>query len=517
MRTKHSALIALLGTLVLAVAACGGPPGADAAQHSDGDALGSYQRARAALGHVVEALGGEARLRGLTSVAYATEGTIFGRGQSASPTSEYEAQPHEARFVYDVAGDRTFTEWETWFRGGLHQHFRRVFDADKGWAHDLARNGLKPVSALDVSLLKVVPAFYPARLQPALLARAALGSASSLRWAGEGDGPPRIGFTDADGFATTLVLDPATWLPTAAERVGSDPVRGDVQNEVRYGDYRAVDGLMAPHTVEVLGAGEVLESWTVSEVSFDAELDGAAFDPPADLELHQPLQWWVPHRLADGVWWLRIWSSGNASYNMLIVEFDDHLAIVEAALSDLLYPAIAPVLASLAPGKPVRWVVPTHYHADHTNGIRAYIANGATAVVAPQMADYVRALAQAQHTLQPNPIADVDVEERLRVFEKRKTLTDGSRTMELYQVGPGPHVDEMVIVHLPEEGILFTSDLFTVPDVGDYRAPSPTLRDFARVLGELDLNVTTIVPGHGRPGTMDDLRDALAGAEAAVD
>ena len=83
-------------------------------------------------------------------------------------------------------------------------------------------------------------------------------------------------------------------------------------------------------------------------------------------------------------------------------------------------------------------------------------------------------------------------------------------TVELHDIGPTSHVDEIVMAYLPREKLIFQGDLIILPDRGE-PAPANTLTtEFARAIDRLGLDVNTIAGVHGRVGTLDDLRKAVA-------
>ena len=50
------------------------------------------------------------------------------------------------------------------------------------------------------------------------------------------------------------------------------------------------------------------------------------------------------------------------------------------------------------PGKPIKYLVLTHHHMDHTGGMRAYVAEGATVIVpAPTKAYFEQVVQGAAH------------------------------------------------------------------------------------------------------------------------
>jgi glyoxylase-like metal-dependent hydrolase (beta-lactamase superfamily II) len=89
-------------------------------------------------------------------------------------------------------------------------------------------------------------------------------------------------------------------------------------------------------------------------------------------------------------------------HHSLIVAFKDHLVVVEAPLNEERSLAVMAKLAEIVPGKPVKYVVPTHYHFDHSGGLRTYIAKGVTILTTPGNAAFIERLATAPHTIRPD-------------------------------------------------------------------------------------------------------------------
>ena len=78
-------------------------------------------------------------------------------------------------------------------------------------------------------------------------------------------------------------------------------------------------------------------------------------------------------------------------------------------------------------------------------------------------------------------------------------LSDGTRTMEIYNVQGLQHAQGMLIAYLPQEKMVMEADLFTPPAQG---AAMPALvtashRTFVNNVQRLGLDVQTIVPIHG--------------------
>src|SRR5918997_4242234 len=93
----------------------------------------------------------------------------------------------------------------------------------------------------------------------------------------------------------------------------------------------------------------------------------------------------------------------------------------------------------------------------------------------------------------------------------KRVFTDGEHTVEIYDIGAGPHTKEMLIAYLPKEKIVFQGDLLNLPQAGTtiVTPGNETTVHFAERLQALGLNVEKIAAVHGRTGTMNELRAAI--------
>jgi glyoxylase-like metal-dependent hydrolase (beta-lactamase superfamily II) len=165
----------------------------------------------------------------------------------------------------------------------------------------------------------------------------------------------------------------------------------------------------------------------------------------------------------------------------------------------------------LAPGKPIRYVVATHFHDDHLAGVRPYIAAGATILTTPHGAGAVREIAAVRKGMFPDTLDLAPRELRVEGIVLRRVLQDATQRLEIHEAGPSPHVEQMLVVWIPRAGVLYEADLLDL-DVAEDGAPMPgtDTRTFASWLDRVGLPVRVIVPAHGRPGNPADLRRALA-------
>ena len=95
------------------------------------------------------------------------------------------------------------------------------------------------------------------------------------------------------------------------------------------------------------------------------------------------------------------------------------------------------------------------------------------------------------------------------VTNKKRVFQDDKHVVELYDIGPNPHANEMLVVYLPKEKILFQADMVNAAANGTIPiAQDPTV-SFSEKLQQLGLNVEKIYAVHGRATTPDELRMSI--------
>ena len=195
-------------------------------------------------------------------------------------------------------------------------------------------------------------------------------------------------------------------------------------------------------------------------------------------------------QVRDGIYMIR----SSASGNITVFTSDDGVLLVDDKLENE-YDRSMELLRTVT-DQPVRYVINTHMHPDHTGGNARLEALDA-AIIATENAR--RRLAETQS--QGLPVFTFD--DHLRVYF-------AGRPMDLYWLGRG-HTDGDLVVHLPEDGLILTGDLFAGgnPYV---RAIDPdgggSLRDWSATIGRvLELDFDTVIPGHSEITVRATLED----------
>ena len=182
-----------------------------------------------------------------------------------------------------------------------------------------------------------------------------------------------------------------------------------------------------------------------------------------------------------------------------------------ALLIDDEYAVLTPKLVAAIAGvtsQPVRFVINTHWHDDHTGG-NVYFGGAGATIIAQEnslkrmMTDQVVSLYGPQRAYPMIGVPKIGFDESLH-------LAFDDNSIDLIYPGPS-HTDGDTVVFFRERNVLLTGDLF----VGfDYRPPffddrnggslAGMIRGVERVLSLID-DGTVVIPGHGDPAKRRDV------------
>jgi len=207
-------------------------------------------------------------------------------------------------------------------------------------------------------------------------------------------------------------------------------------------------------------------------------------------------------KAADGVWFI----SGE-SHNSVLIEMKDYLIVVEAPLGDDRSMAVIAEVKKLVPGKPIKYLVNTHHHFDHSGGVRAYAAEGATIVTHEINRPYFERAALNSWSLAPDRLAKSKKKPMFQTMGDNMVLTDGTRSVELYQIVGNAHHDGFVMAYLRKEKLLIEADAYTPRAVP--KTPDPFSVNLAANVQRLRIDVDKILPLHGQIVPYGELLKAI--------
>jgi len=166
--------------------------------------------------------------------------------------------------------------------------------------------------------------------------------------------------------------------------------------------------------------------------------------------------------------------------------------------------------------KPIKWVVNTHFHGDHTYGNSVFKALGAnivahedTARIMAQVADKEFARRQPFFKARHYDPGEVKLTLPNMTFSKDLTIKLGGREVHLAYRGPGQNPGD-TFVFFPHARAVFTSGAFgrrSMPNMNF--TPSP--ENWVKLLTDVaNMDVDVVMPPHGDIATRADVTDLAA-------
>jgi glyoxylase-like metal-dependent hydrolase (beta-lactamase superfamily II) len=304
-----------------------------------------------------------------------------------------------------------------------------------------------------------------------------------------------ISFATANKIALEGTLDEQDHLQRIRTWVGT-PVLGDVVLDSVFSEYQDFDGIVFPRHIVQSEGGYPLLDVTVTSVKANslasAEVPegirrAVAKEPPAI----------KPQPYGEGVWIIP--GEDYHASKSILVEFKDYVLVVEAPDSEERSLAVIDAVHKLVPAKPIRYIVNTHTHFDHSGGLRTYAAEGAAIITWEGNVSYYRQVWLNPYTIHPDRLAK---SKRTPLFEGlvgSRTFTDGNQEVIVFHYAGNFHNPGMLAIYLPRQRALIEADsLNPQPDPRDPPTAIPNLVQFYDAVQKLGLAVDQVIPIHGR-------------------
>jgi glyoxylase-like metal-dependent hydrolase (beta-lactamase superfamily II) len=282
-------------------------------------------------------------------------------------------------------------------------------------------------------------------------------------------------------------------LVTKVETKFPNPVLGDMPYVFTYSDYKDFGGIKFPTKVVQSEGGFPVNELTLASVQPNAPVD---IPVPANVQsATMPVVTVATTKIADGVWFL-----GGGSHHSLVVEFNNFITVIEAPLTEERSEAVIAEAKKLVPNKPIKYLVNTHHHFDHSGGLRTYVAEGVTIVTNAANKPYWEKSFMAPATIAPDEQSKTHKKPIIQGVADKYEITDGKQTIDIYNTVGDGHTNELMIAYILPAKILVEADSYS-PGPPNTPPPSPVPPN-ALVLYDniqrLKLDPVTVVGIHGR-------------------
>lgn len=303
-------------------------------------------------------------------------------------------------------------------------------------------------------------------------------------------------------YTVTGYLDSDNLVRRVETRV-EDAFMGDMLVAGVYDNYQTINGVLVPTVMEQERGGGGI---------FGVNVAAASINPPNAAELLTfpdapqgggfagggagggAAQETV--ELAPGV---HLIPSG---YNSILVEFEDHIVALEAGGSPAVGERILEEHARLYPNKPLRYLVVSHPHSDHTAGMIPLVRAGVTVVTHENNIDFLRMALSTPRTL----LGEETLNPQFVATSGAYVMEDSMRRVELHHIENLHSTGSLVFV-LPNEGIMFQAD-FTLPAAG--AQANPFVINLAEYVDANNVQFERYIPVHASPNMSQTRADLMA-------
>jgi glyoxylase-like metal-dependent hydrolase (beta-lactamase superfamily II) len=286
---------------------------------------------------------------------------------------------------------------------------------------------------------------------------------------------PKVKAPSGKSYTINGYVDDANIVERVETWLGEN-IMGDMMIVASYTDWRDFGGFMFPTEIkQSRGGWPFFEVDVASAAGNPADLRPLAPPPPARPGGpggpggppagppgggQPPALNVTSEKLGDGLYRL---TTGAGSYDSVIVEFKTYVMMLEAGQSIARATAYIAETKKLFPGKPIRYVMNTHPHSDHTGGLPALVAEGATLITQTNNKAFFERALNTPRTLLDDVLAKNPKKLKIETVDEKRVYTDGTRTVEMYHIYPAPHSNGLIIAYIPKERVLFQGDFSVNP------------------------------------------------------
>jgi glyoxylase-like metal-dependent hydrolase (beta-lactamase superfamily II) len=454
------------------------------------------------------AIGGGDKIAAVKTIVIEGEGSNGNLGQDMSPDATGQAFTVTGyKRAMDVPSGRvrieqTRTPNFTFFQGQQPQ--KQVLGIDGDVAYNVAPNGMATRAADAVAMDRRAETYH----HPATIIRAALDPAARLSNPRTQDNQRVVDIATANGLKFTLAIDSTTKLPTRVVSMTDNTNLGDVAIETSFADYQDVNGLKLPTHVTTKTDKYQTAELRVTKQSVDGDAGdlaapaaaasaAAPVTPPAMVTVQE---------VAPGIWWL-----AGQSHHSVVIEFADHLTLIESPQNDTRALAVIAKARELKPDKPLTQVINSHHHFDHSGGLRAAVSEGLTVITQKANAQFYQDAVARAHTIVPDALSKNPKPLKIETVDQDMELKDATRTVNLYRIGGSPHATTLLMAYFPKERILVEADVYT-PGA----ALAPYAPNLLENITQRKLRIDRFVPLHGVIGSYADFVKVAQSAKATA-
>ena len=349
---------------------------------------------------------------------------------------------------------------------------------------------------------------------PLTLVRAALGPEAKLSNGRSEGGERMVDVVIGDLPPLTLAISATTKLPTRIFEMVDNNLFGDTLQAIEFTDYKTVNGLQLPTLFTNWQDKREIGQIRINRTTLDGDVGNLA--APASVTAAQQAGGGGAGRGGGGRGGLTppgnpgqelakgLWRVTGTTHHSLIVEFSDHLMVVEANNPERVR-AVWARAKELRPNKPITQLIVTHHHFDHTGGVREAVALGVNEIITHQYnVNFITEILKRPHKINPDALAKMGTFKmpRITAIGDSGVVRDSSMTVNLYHLLDNTHADTNLLIYFPASKILTQVDVYMPNDArhiieGEPLGHAPWNRNVMENIKHRKIQVDTHAPLHG--------------------
>jgi glyoxylase-like metal-dependent hydrolase (beta-lactamase superfamily II) len=460
-----------------------------------------FYRGRAVVDAAVRAVGGAQALRGLTAIEYEVYGEVSNdvQGYSAARIGN-PAHDGGIRIInrFDISGARFYQRVEQSYDSGYDSAFATVWRGGVQYSPRWVSRDYTETEGAPSPFSAGGPFMVASRWMPPLILQRALQNFRAAAWVGESstaDGPAdvvEVSFDEATRFRIHVARSNA--MVRRVEAVAPDPLAADDVSVAELSGEQTVSGIVFPVQSRALRRGAPTQVLRLRGVVVNPALSELDFAPPEGFSRLENTTQVRATQIAGRVY--EVSGLAGGTYQAPFVVMDDFVVAYEAPLGVAQTRQVIAEIRRIAGDKPIRYVVISHFHADHAGGV--YVEAGATILSSAENEAVLRAYAafnRPQFQGQEGPRTDLEMRFQA-VPEAGYEIVDGAGSrLRILDLANNTHVEHMLGLFDPDTGVFMGADHYIEAVLWN-----PTFERTARWVRE-NPQVTTILGTHVRPVT----------------
>jgi len=474
--------------------------------------------ARGVVTRSIEALGGEAALKGISTLQIEAIGHEYFVDQSERPEGPFVTRYVQTSEKRDVAGGRSrlqtqerFVLAPDWADAGS----ATLVDADAAAFQRGERYAPADKAAFDEGRERIDLA--PERVLLTALTASDLASAPDVTVHGIRQRVVTFGWRES---RARLLIDPGDFVPTALELRSADTfgIWGTVTRTTYYSLWTLLaGGVRYPLQFDREWNGVGSGATTIMKISVNPPFDAAPFTIPGDVKKAFaaappsgiPTLKLDPSKAVEVVPGI-VQYPGN--WNVEFVQQPDGIVIIEAPVGSHYSVQVLDEAARRYPGVKVKAAITTSDAWPHLGGVREYAARGIPVYALDLNRPILERLLQADYRAKPDALATHPRAAKFTWVSGKTTIGTGDTRMELYPVR-GENGEWMLMAYFPAHKLLYSSDEIQPLRGGGFFMPE-LLVELRGAVHREHLDVDRIFGFHASPRPWSDIEAAIAKASA---